>query len=194
MRVAVYLGSRPGNDRKFCDNAEKTGRLLAEKGIEVVYGGAHVGTMAALYRGVSSAGGRITGVFPKGFRGKMEFAHKGEEVMEGGSGYGKYTLIETDTFDARIRTMESLSDACIILPGSCGTMHEFFSFHEGRAIGAHSKKVAILNTDGYYTPLLDMFRNMVSCGFTSSDDLDSLIVAETPEELVSRLAGESTGM
>ncbi|MCM1177148.1 MAG: TIGR00730 family Rossman fold protein [Clostridium sp.] len=190
MKIAVYLGSKPGNDEKYMRNAFLLGKLLAEAGAEIIYGGAKVGTMGALARGAAEAGGKITGVFPKGFRGKKEFAEAGLEVVETGDGYAGYRLIETENFDDRIRTMETLADACIILPGSCGTMHEFFSWHEGRAIGRHHKKTAILNTYGYYDPLIAMFRNMVTGGFTSQDDLDSLIVASTPEELVAILVAD----
>lgn len=184
MTAAVYLGSCPGNNPKYCDNAYKLGRLLAEAGISVVYGGAGVGTMEYLARGVLEAGGSLTGVFPKGFAGRKDYAEKGIDVQLKGPGI---TMIEVPDFDVRIREMERLSDVAIILPGSFGTMHEFFSYYEGVVLGRFERKIAILNTDGYYDPVLELVRNMVRCGFTDSSDKDALIVAETPEELVQKI-------
>ncbi len=187
MKVTVYLGSRPGNDGKYRENAREVGRLLARKGIGVIYGGAGVGTMGALAEGVREGGGHLTGVFPRGFLGRKENAVRGVEVRNLWTDYPNYELIETETFDERIRTMERLSDACIVLPGSHGTMHEFFSFIEGIEVGRFDKPVFILNTDGYYDSLIDFIRNMIAAGFTGADDLDRITVVSTPAELVERL-------
>ena len=184
MTAVVYLGSRPGNDPKYCENAYRLGKLLAEAGIDVVYGGAGVGTMQALADGVLEAGGNLTGVFPKGFAGRKDYADKGIDVRVKTKGA---KIIEVPDFDVRIREMERLSDVAIILPGSFGTMHEFFSYYEGVVLGRFHRKIAILNTDGYYDSLLQFIHKMVAEGFTDSSDEDVLIVASTPEELVERL-------
>lgn len=75
--VAVYLGSRTGKGPEYVNNACRLGRLLAENGIKIVYGGASVGTMKALADGCFAAGGHITGVFPSGFKGKRDNAAAG---------------------------------------------------------------------------------------------------------------------
>lgn len=183
MRAAIYLGSRAGNSPVFCESAAKLGRLLAEKGIGVVYGGARVGTMGALFDGVREGHGKVIGVFPKNFAGRKEYAEKGFKVFQDGEGYAGYDLVETDTFDGRIREMEKLADVCILLPGSYGSMHEFFSFFECNELGRFDKPMAILNVGGYYTPLLNLIKNMQEAGFSDPGDLQSLIVADTPEEL-----------
>ena len=187
IKAAVYLGSNPGNDPKYMNNARELGRLLAAEGIEVVYGGARVGTMGAMSEGVMEAGGRITGVFPKGFKGRKVYARDGFDVRQTGEGYGNYTYLETDTFDDRIRKMEQLADLCIILPGSYGTMHELFSFFEGNELDRFNKPVAILNLDGYYDPLLELIRNMTDAAFTGREDLDLFLVAGSPEELLEKI-------
>ena len=188
MKVAIYLGSRSGNSPEFVRNAFELGKLLAQNGIEVIYGGACVGTMGALFDGVRQGGGRITGVFPRHFAGRKEYASEGRKVFEDGGGYEGYTFVETPSFDERIRKMESLADICVLLPGSYGSMHEFFSFFEGNELGRFSKKMAILNSGGYYTPLLNLIKNMQDAGFSDPDDLQSLIIAETPAELAAKLA------
>ncbi len=187
MKIAVYLGSRPGSDPKFKENAHELGRLLAANGIEVIYGGASVGTMGALAEGVREAGGLLTGVFPKGFKGRKDLADAGVDVRNTWSDYPGYRYLETPTFDERIRAMESMAGACIILPGSYGTMHEFFSFFEGNEVGRFRKPLFILNTDGYYDPLLELVRRMVDAGFTPEGDFDLLFSASTPEELVRKV-------
>ena len=187
IKAAVYLGSNPGNDPKYVRNARKLGRLLAAEGIEVIYGGARVGTMGAMSEGVIEAGGKITGVFPKGFKGRKTYASHGLDVRQKGEGYGNYTYLEAGTFDERIRTMEQMADFCIILPGSYGTMHEFFSFFESNELDRFNKPVAILNVDGYYDPLLQLIRNMTDAAFTGGEDLDLIIVAASPEELLAKI-------
>ena len=95
--------------------------------------------------------------------------------------------IETPDFPTRITTMENMCDAFIVLPGSCGTLHEFASALEGSVLGRYEKKIAILNTGGYYDPLLELIYNMEREGFTDVKDSGWLVVAATPEELVNKL-------
>lgn len=182
MTVTVYLGSRPGNDPVHCRNAYTLGRLLAEAGISVVYGGACVGTMGEFARGVLEAGGSLTGVIPKGFKGRKSYADTGMQIW-----LEDIPMMETPDFPTRIRTMEAMCDAFIILPGSCGTMHEFFSALEGSVLGRFQNRIAILNTNGYYTPLIQLIHNMEREGFTDGNDKGWLIEAATPEELVEKL-------
>ncbi len=183
--VAVYLGSRPGNEQKFMRNAYQLGRLLAARGIHIVYGGASVGTMKALADGAASAGGHITGVFPAGFKGKRDNADAGVPVGPEGVTLTE-TILVADIAE-RIATMERLSDAMIFLPGSFGTMTEAFSWMEEWQLGYHFKPAFVLNTDGYYDGLLHQFDTMVAAGFMDADDMGLLHVARDPESLVEAL-------
>lgn len=183
--VAVYLGSRPGNEPKFVQNAFEVGRLLAEAGIEIVYGGASVGTMKALAEGCIAAGGRITGVFPKGFLGKKDNAAAGIHV--GPEGVALTKVIEVRDLPERIATMENLSDAMIFLPGSFGTMVEAFTWMEKWQLGWGDKPAFILNTDGYYDGLLHQFETMIAAGFMDGDDMQLLRAAANPKELINLL-------
>jgi hypothetical protein len=188
MKVAVYLGSRPGCSPDFCENARETGRLFAQNGIEVVYGGAKVGSMGALFEGVREGNGKVIGVFPKNFKGRKEYAKKGLEIFQDGEGYEGYKVIESADLDERIRIIEGLVDVCVLLPGSYGSMHEFFSFFEGKVLGTINKPLAILNLNGYYNALLELIKTMQDAGFSNSGDLQSLIVADNPADLVSAIA------
>ena len=187
--VTVYLGSRTGRGPKFVENAYKLGRLLAENGISIVYGGASVGTMKALADGAAAAGGHITGVFPAGFKGKRDNAAAGIDVGPGGVSLTE-TIIVKDIAE-RIATMERIADAMIFLPGSFGTMTEAFSWMEEWQLGYHSKPAFVLNTDGYYDGLLTQFDKMISEGFMDGFDLTTLVTAETPETLLSKLLAVS---
>ena len=186
--VAVYLGSRPGNDNKYVENAYRLGWLLAKGGIGIVYGGASVGTMKALAEGAAAAGGHITGVFPDGFKGKRDNAAAGVYVGPGGVNLSE-TIIVKDIAE-RIATMERLADAMIFLPGSFGTMTEAFSWMEEWQLGYHYKPAFILNTDGYYDGLLSQFNKMISEGFMDADDMIYLTSCPTPEALAERLKEE----
>lgn len=183
--VAVYLGSRPGNEPKFVQNARLLGRLLAQNHIDIVYGGASVGTMKALAVGALEAGGKVTGVFPSGFKGKRDNAAAGIEV--GPEGLALSQLIAVRDLPERIATMERLSDAMIFLPGSFGTMVEAFNWMEKWQLGWGQKPAFILNTDGYYDGLLEQFRTMIGAGFMDGDDMQFLTVCPTPEAIVDTL-------
>ena len=193
MKIAVYLGSRPGSDPVYMDAAYEIGKYLAGRGVHVIYGGASVGTMGALAHGVMDGNGKLTGVFPRGFRGRKEVAESGVEVRNlNPSGFSGYDLIETPDFDVRIRTMEAMSDGCIILPGGTGTMHEFFSYCECNVLGNFRKPVGVLNIAGYYDNLLNLFSSMEAGKFIGEKDADYLIVSPSPRELVDRILGYFT--
>ncbi|MBO4417100.1 MAG: TIGR00730 family Rossman fold protein [Bacteroidales bacterium] len=183
--VAVYLGSRKGKGPEFVNNAYRLGQLLAQNDIQIVYGGASVGTMKALADGCAAAGGHITGVFPTGFKGKRDNAAAGIHV--GPEGVALSETIFVNDIAERIATMERLSDAMIFLPGSFGTMTEAFSWMEGWQLGYHFKPAFILNTDGYYDGLLTQMRTMIASGFMDGDDTNLLHVADTPDSLVNTL-------
>lgn len=165
-KVAVYLGSSAGNSPKYVENAAEIGRRLAEAGVEIVYGGASVGTMWTMASAAIGAGGRVTGVFPKNFKGKKESQDRKIEVRA----QGLAEMIETPDLASRVDKMTELSQACIVLPGSYGTMHELFCWLLGYQLRVHSKPVFILNTDGYYDPLRELFAGMAGEGFMSVKD------------------------
>lgn len=162
--VAVYLGSASASE-KYLKLAFDFGKRLAECGIRVVYGGADVGTMAALADGVLSAGGHLIGVFPTGFGGKREVAAQNIEILR----KDVTELIEVRDFAERKETMCSLSDCCVAIPGSYGTMDELFCYAVENEIGLHDKISYVLNVDGYYDGLEMQVERMKNDGFISRD-------------------------
>lgn len=181
--VTVYLGSSSGNNPCFAEAARELGKELAKSGISVVYGGACVGTMKALADGVLSEGGSITGVFPKGFKGKWENSSRGIEVHSSCD----TTSIEVEDMSERKRVMEELGECCVALPGSYGTMDELFQYVIKLQLGFTRKPVFVLNLNGYYDPLKALILNMYNNGFIGERDLNIIGFCDSVEELLSSL-------
>lgn len=181
--VAVYLGSRTGNNPKHLENARKMGTLLAGASLRTVYGGSSVGCMQALCDGVLECDGDIIGVFPEGFLGNSENVAENRDV----SPKGVPNVVLTKDLTERIEIMEELSDAAIVLPGSFGSLNELFSHTQGWPLGYHSKPLLILNTDGYYNGLKLQIDTMVSEGFMNDSNRADLYFFETPEQILQKI-------
>ena len=181
--IAVYLGSSPACSPVYKELAYEIGRSLAEGGFRLVYGGAAVGTMGALADGAMSAGGEVVGVFPRGFLGTKEVRESGLEVVR----HGLTQFIETADFAERKQVMEDMSDACIVLPGSFGTMDELFTCACNRAIDKHAKPIIIFNHEGYYDPLKQLLANMQTAGFMKPFMASALTFCDTVGEVMSAL-------
>lgn len=182
MRAAVYLGSHCGNSPVYCESAFELGRKLALKGIGVIYGGTNVGTMGALYRGVASAGGECIGIFPEGFKGRPALVHEGAQIMQ----EGLTQMISAKDFPERKRMMEDMSDCCIALPGSWGTMDELFAYATSTQLQMNGgKRVFVLNTCGYYDDLKAQLSKMDREGFIDADARNLIRFCDTLDELIS---------
>ena len=174
--VAVYLGSAE-TSAKWREFAYSFGRLLAEKGIKVIYGGANVGTMASLADGVLAGNGHLTGVFPAGFGGKREVAAQKKDILR----KDLTELIEVKDFAERKMMMSRMSDCCVALPGSYGTMDEMFCYAVENEIGIHDKKSYVLNIDGYYDGLEKQVATMKEEGFIRKDS-DMIVFVHSVDE------------
>ena len=178
--IAVYLGSAPSCKDIYKGLAYELGFRLAKGGHTLVYGGAAVGTMGALADGARDAGGEVIGVFPKGFRGTKEVRESGLEVVQ----HGLSKFIETADFAERKQMMEDLSDGCIVLPGSFGTLDELFTYACNRAIDVHTKPILVFNFEGYYDPLKQLLANMQEAGFMKPVMAGALTFCDTVEEVL----------
>lgn len=181
--IAVYLGSAPSCKEVYKDLAYELGKQIANKGLTLVYGGAAVGTMGALADGALEAGGEVVGVFPRGFGGTREVRESGLKVIK----EGLTQFIETADFTERKQVMEDLSDACIVMPGSFGTMDELFTYACNRAIDKHAKPIFIFNHEGYYDPLKQLLSNMQAAGFMKPVMAGAISFCDSIDELVSKL-------
>lgn len=151
------------------------GTLLARKGIRVVYGGAHIGTMGVVADAALAAGGDVVGVIPESMVDR-EIAHTGLTELH----------IVADMHE-RKALMAKFSDAFIALPGGAGTLEELFEVWTWTQIGVHSKPIGLLDVGGFYRPLRAMVDHMVDEGFLRREYRDALVVETDPERLLAAL-------
>lgn len=173
--IAVFCGSKDGYLDLYHEEAYRLGATLAERGINVVYGGAKVGLMGAVAEGVLNNDGRIAGVIPH-FLQTKEVAHEG--LTE---------LIVVNTMHERKMKMYDRCDSVIVLPGGWGTMDEMFEMLTWGYLGVHEKPVGLLNVNGYYDPLKAMNTMMVQEGFLSEWARSILIFEPEIDSLLERM-------
>ena len=156
--ICVFCGSNAGNQPIYRSEAEKLGRLLAARGIELVYGGGNVGLMGAVADACLEAGGTVVGVIPQALMGK--------EVAGRPVDHRTLTRLEVvDSMHARKARMAELAEGFIALPGGFGTFEEFCEILTWGQLGFHAKPMGLLNVNGFYDPLLAMFERAVADGF-----------------------------
>lgn len=177
-RICVYLGSREGNSPVFCQVARTLGAALAARGHTLVYGGARIGLMGELANAALEAGGKVIGVMPDHLV-EREQAH-----------FGLTELIRVPNMHERKATMAANADAFIALPGGIGTFEELFEIWTWGYLGLHDKPLGLLDTEGFYAPLLTFLDNTVSHGFLAQTTRDMLVDAPTPIQLLEMLEGQ----
>jgi uncharacterized protein (TIGR00730 family) len=151
--VCVYCGSSGSVAPSFRHAAAEIGRILAENGIQLVYGGGRVGLMGLAADAALAAGGAVVGVIPR-LIAEMEVAH--QTLTE---------LIVVETMHERKRIMAERSDAFLILPGGYGTLDEMFEILTWKQLGLHDRPIVIANLDGYWDPLMVLIRHALHEGF-----------------------------
>ncbi len=151
--VAVFCGSRLGQDPEYREAAAELGQLLGERRIGLVYGGASVGLMGAIADAVLEHGGQVTGVIPESLK-KKEFAHPGLSK-----------LCVVASMHERKAMMERLSQGFIALPGGIGTLEEIFEILTWAQLGLHRKPCGLLNVNGYYDGLISFLKTTERQGF-----------------------------
>jgi uncharacterized protein (TIGR00730 family) len=173
--VCIFGASRSDIDQRYFACARRTGELLAEHGIGMVFGGGTIGLMGAAAEGAHSRGGKVTGVIP-------------EKLNRPGIAYERCDeLIVTPTMHQRKATMESLSDGYIALPGGFGTLEELLEVLTLNQLGYMASPVAILDLDGLYAPILAQLRKCVDENFTDQAYLSLYKSVGSPEEAVEYL-------
>lgn len=174
--ITVFCGSSFGSLKIFEEQAYLLGKKLAERNIDLIYGGANVGLMGAVANGAVENKGKVIGVLPNFLKGK-EIAH--EHLSE---------LIIVETMHERKTKMNELSDGVITMPGGYGTLEEFFEMLTWAQLGLHKKPIAILNIDGFYDELLSLVQTMVDKGFLKEINQQMLLVSDNIEELLNKMA------
>jgi uncharacterized protein (TIGR00730 family) len=163
--ICVYCGASSGISPLYADNARALAKTLAERKIELVYGGGNVGLMGIIADEVMRLGGRVTGVIPAALLEK-EVGHRGLD-----------TLHVVDNMHERKAMMADLADGFIAMPGGLGTMEELFEVLTWSQLGFHDKPIGLLNAGGYYDALLSFIAHMVEQGFLRKPQASLLMVA-----------------
>lgn len=174
-KVCVYSASSTQIDEAYFSAARTLGTLLAEKGISLINGAGKMGLMAAVTDAVMQHGGEAIGVIPR-FMVEQGWHHTGMSQL----------LIVNDMHE-RKQTMAKLSDAVIALPGGCGTLEELLEVITWKQLGLYLNPIILLNTKGYFTPLLEMMQRAVDEHFMRIQHAAIWRVAQTPEEAVEML-------
>jgi uncharacterized protein (TIGR00730 family) len=176
QRVCIYCGSNFGSDPAFREEAAAVGRLLAEQGRGLVYGGGSVGLMGVVADAVLAGGGEVIGVIPRKLV-ELEKEHRGVTK-----------LIETDTMHERKRLMMEHADGFLVLPGGYGTLEELFEVIAWLQLGFHQKPVGLLNVAGFYDALLVQLDHMATSGLLKAAHRAMLLVETDASRLLERMA------
>ena len=162
--IVVFCGSSLGVENEYAADAYNLGTLMAKKAIRLIYGGAKIGIMGKVAQGILDGQGTAIGVIPE-FLMKKEVYHP--QLSE---------LIITKDMHERKLKMHELSQGIIMLPGGYGTLEEFFEMLTWAQLGLHRYPIGILNTKGFYDPLLTMLQDMVKKGFVKQENYDMIYI------------------
>ncbi len=174
--ICVYCGSNSGQDPAFTAAARQLGRVLADRGITLVYGGGRVGLMGEVADAALAAGGAVEGVIPE-FLALKEIAHA-----------GLTRLHVVDSMHTRKAKMEALSEGFIAMPGGIGTMEEMFEIWTWAQLGQHRHPVGLLNVSGYYDDLVAFLDKMTAQSFLTPEHRAALMVSDDARTLLDQFA------
>jgi uncharacterized protein (TIGR00730 family) len=169
--IAVFCGSKSGNNKIFEEHTRALGEIFAEKNITIIYGGGNKGLMGAVANGSLQNGGEVIGIIPELLK-EQEHMHD--------------TLTETHVVaDMHIRKkmLYEKCDAAIILPGGYGTLDELFEMLTWNALKIHSKKIFFLNSAGFYDHLIAHISKMHSENFLYSHPIEQMTVITDPKDI-----------
>lgn len=177
--IAVFCGSSYGRNKEYAEAAAELGKVMAEKGISLVFGGGGKGLMGTIAKSVREHGGKVIGVLPEA----MNVPDVRKNAVE-------TELIIVPGMHERKKTMYEKADAFIAMPGGIGTLEEIAEIYTWRQLGYHGKNIGLLNTAGYWDSFLAFLDNGTKEGFISRDVRRLLIDESNPEQLITRLQCE----
>ena len=173
--VCVYCGSGPGTNPQFVEAAHALGKIFAENGVSLVYGGGSVGLMGAVAKSVRDHGGKVIGIIPEFLVTRENAVARGQE------------LIVTPDMHERKRLMFERSDAFVALPGGIGTLEELVEQLTWQQLGRHSKPVLLANIDSFWEPLFALITHMRATEFIRPSLTIDILKADRVEDILPRL-------
>jgi len=170
--IAVFCGSKSGNNPVFTAHAAELGCLIGKNNMTLVYGGGSRGIMGTLADAVMRHGGKVTGVIPKKL---IEWEHQHNGISQ---------LLVTDDMHTRKKMMYELCDFALILPGGFGTLDELFEMLTWNQLAIHNKQIFILNSGNFYSHLINHIRRMEEEGFLYEPAGTRITFIDNPQQLV----------
>jgi len=170
--LAVFCGSKNGNNPVYVNHAKELGKLLAKKNITLIYGGGSTGIMGAVADAMMEGGGKVIGIITKKL---VDWEHQHEGITD---------LSVVDDMHIRKQKMYDLCDAAVILPGGVGTLDEFFEMVTWNQLSIHDKKIYIINSGNFFDFLLKHIQQMEKQGFLYESVLERITVLDEPEQLL----------
>jgi uncharacterized protein (TIGR00730 family) len=176
--ICVFCGARSGSLSAYTEAAQALGEAMADKGINLVYGGSGLGIMSTVANAVLDRGGQATGVIPHHLIEKEEVAGRSTQ------------LYVVKSMHERKSLMYRMSDAFLVLPGGYGSMDELMEVLTWSKLELHDKPVALLNIAGYYDALLQWFDHARDSGFIGAGDRELVQASDTVEGVLKVLGWE----
>jgi len=174
--ICVFCGARTGAHPAYAAAADALGQGIAARGWQLVYGAGDVGLMGITARAAQDAGGETMGVIPR-------------HLLDLEVGKTDLTaFVVTETMHERKKVMFMNCDAVAVLPGGAGSLDELFEVLTWRQLGLHTKPIVLVNTEGYWNPLLDLLRHVVTQGFADDSVLDFVTVTSDAAHALEALA------
>ncbi|MBL8838284.1 MAG: TIGR00730 family Rossman fold protein [Alphaproteobacteria bacterium] len=174
--VCVYCGSSDRGPPAHRDAARRLGGLLAESGIELVFGGGRVGLMGIVADAAMAGGGRVTGIIP-------------DHLLRAEVGHARVSeLLVVPTMHERKEAMFRRSDAFVVLPGGAGTLDETFEILTWRQLRLHDKPIVIVDLGGYWRPLLDLIERTIETNYARPAFRDLYMVVPDIDAVLPALA------
>lgn len=178
--LCVYCGSSNDGPQSHRDMAIALGSMMAERQIDLVYGGGGVGLMGTIADAVMRDGGRVTGIIP-------------DFLMHQEAGHSAITSLEVvGSMHERKARMAELSDGFLILPGGLGTLEEFFEMLTWRKLKLHDKPIVVLNTDGFWNGLEALIQDLVDANYARAADSTLATYVDTPQAALDTLEQQAS--
>lgn len=171
LALTVYCASSKRIAHSYLAVATELGRLIAQRGHILVYGGGNIGLMGALARSALLHGGKVRGVILADF-------------IERGYAQGGHEMHSVDDMRSRKRGLDEFGDAYIALPGGFGTLEEILEMISFKQLGFHHKPIVFVNTNQYFDGLLQQFDRGFAEAFIHERFRELYTVVNTPHEAV----------